>query len=128
DVDLVLGRFNACQRPFSGPDVLRKVLIVSVEERLSDTELAELAALFEGPDFAKMKAMMTAEIGRPIDPEALAAANRVLQQPVVKVFAPGMRHFWRRLGAGRLYDVPVAQGWLQHPTAEAQMNPRNVFF
>ncbi|HSM61122.1 MAG TPA: TOMM precursor leader peptide-binding protein, partial [Longimicrobiales bacterium] len=26
--------------------------------------------------------------------------------PVVKVVAPGLRHFWRRLGPGRLYDVP----------------------
>ena len=27
--------------------------------------------------------------------------------PVVKVIIPGLRHFWSRFGAGRLYDVPV---------------------
>lgn len=30
----------------------------------------------------------------------------------VKVFAPGLRHFWRRLAPGRLYDVPVKIGRL----------------
>lgn len=63
-----------------------------------------------------------------IEVMAIDQSRPDLDLAVVKVFAPGMRHFWRRLGAGRLYDVPVAQGWLQHPTAEAQMNPRNVFF
>jgi oxazoline/thiazoline synthase len=47
---------------------------------------------------------------------------------VVKVMVPGMRHFWRRLGAGRLYDVPVRLGWLDRPTLEHELNPRSVFF
>jgi oxazoline/thiazoline synthase len=47
---------------------------------------------------------------------------------VVKVMVPGMRHFWRRLGAGRLYDVPVRMGWLDRPTREDELNPRSVFF
>ncbi len=51
-----------------------------------------------------------------------------LDLSVVKVIVPGLRHFWRRLGAGRLYTVPVAMRWLAEPTAEAEMNPRNVFF
>jgi bacteriocin biosynthesis cyclodehydratase domain-containing protein len=48
--------------------------------------------------------------------------------PVVKVLMPGMRHFWRRLAPGRLYDVPVALGWLQAPLREEQLNPLTVFF
>ena len=47
---------------------------------------------------------------------------------VVKVIVPGMRHFWRRLGAGRLYDVPVRLGWLDRPLREDELNPRSVFF
>lgn len=47
---------------------------------------------------------------------------------VVKVVVPGMRHFWRRLAPGRLYDVPVALGWLQAPVAEHDLNPVSVFF
>jgi bacteriocin biosynthesis cyclodehydratase domain-containing protein len=42
---------------------------------------------------------------------------------VVKVIIPGMRHWWRRLGSGRLYDVPVKMGWLKQPFNENQLNP-----
>ncbi len=51
-----------------------------------------------------------------------------LDLSVVKVIAPGMRHFWRRLAPGRLYDVPVQQGALAAPLTEEQLNPKNVFF
>jgi ribosomal protein S12 methylthiotransferase accessory factor len=46
---------------------------------------------------------------------------------VARVVVPGLRHFWRRLGPGRLYDVPVRMGWLDAPLAEAQLNPLSVF-
>ena len=42
---------------------------------------------------------------------------------VVKVVVPGLRHFWKRLGAGRLYEVPVKLGWLKEPIPEEQLNP-----
>jgi ribosomal protein S12 methylthiotransferase accessory factor len=42
---------------------------------------------------------------------------------VVKVIIPGMRHFWKRLGPGRLYDVPVQLDWLKEPLKENQLNP-----
>jgi ribosomal protein S12 methylthiotransferase accessory factor len=41
---------------------------------------------------------------------------------VVKVIVPGLRHFWRRLGLGRLYEVPVQLGWLPTPLEEEQLN------
>jgi ribosomal protein S12 methylthiotransferase accessory factor len=47
--------------------------------------------------------------------------------PVVKVLAPGMRHFWPRFGPGRLYDVPVERGWVGSPTPEEELNPIGVF-
>lgn len=47
--------------------------------------------------------------------------------PVVKLVVPGMRHFWRRLAPGRLYDVPVQLGWVSEPTPEDQMNPITMF-
>jgi ribosomal protein S12 methylthiotransferase accessory factor len=47
---------------------------------------------------------------------------------VVKVMAPGLRHFWRRLAPGRLYDAPVRMGWLERPTPQDEINPWNVFF
>jgi len=47
--------------------------------------------------------------------------------PVVRVVVPGMRHFWRRLAPGRLYDVPVELGWLKQPLAEEELNPVSCF-
>ncbi|MCF2147965.1 TOMM precursor leader peptide-binding protein [Desmonostoc muscorum LEGE 12446] len=42
---------------------------------------------------------------------------------VAKVIIPGMRHMWKRLGSGRLYDVPVKMGWVKEPLAENKLNP-----
>lgn len=41
--------------------------------------------------------------------------------PVVKVLAPGLRHFWTRFGPGRLYDVPVELGLLERARAEHEL-------
>ena len=45
-----------------------------------------------------------------------------------RVLVPGLRHFWRRLGPGRLYDVPIKLGLLDTPTAENDLNPISMFF
>lgn len=45
---------------------------------------------------------------------------------VVRTYAPGLRHFWRRLAPGRLYDVPLAQGWISSPLTEAEVNPMDM--
>jgi oxazoline/thiazoline synthase len=42
---------------------------------------------------------------------------------VVKVIVPGLRHFWKRLGSGRLYEIPVQMGWLQESIPEDKLNP-----
>ncbi|RMF13503.1 MAG: hypothetical protein D6757_07915, partial [Alphaproteobacteria bacterium] len=47
--------------------------------------------------------------------------------PVVKVIVPGMRHFWARFAPGRLYDVPVALGWLDAQKREEDLNPVAMF-
>lgn len=47
--------------------------------------------------------------------------------PVVRLFAPGLRHFWRRLAPGRLYDVPVKMGWIKETKKESELNPRSIF-
>ena len=47
--------------------------------------------------------------------------------PVAKVVVPGLRHFWRRLGPGRLYEVPVALGWVPGPVDERKLNPVSLF-
>ena len=47
---------------------------------------------------------------------------------VAKVMVPGLRHFWRRLGPGRLYDQPVAAGDLNRAHRLDELNPVSVFF
>ena len=42
---------------------------------------------------------------------------------VARVIVPGMRHMWKRLGLGRLYDVPVKMGWLKESLTEDKLNP-----
>jgi oxazoline/thiazoline synthase len=66
--------------------------------------------------------------------EALGMELLVLDQtrpdvglPVVRVVVPGLRHFWSRLGPGRLYDVPVRLGRLNRPTDFVDMNPIPLF-
>ena len=46
-----------------------------------------------------------------------------IEVPVVRVIVPGLRHFYRRYGPGRLYDVPVKLGWLKEPLREDELNP-----
>jgi ribosomal protein S12 methylthiotransferase accessory factor len=42
---------------------------------------------------------------------------------VVRVIVPGLRHFYRRFGSGRLYDIPVKLGLLDRPRLEAELTP-----
>ena len=46
---------------------------------------------------------------------------------VVRVIVPGLRHFWRRLAPGRLYEVPVQTGYLDETLSEEQLNPISLF-
>jgi bacteriocin biosynthesis cyclodehydratase domain-containing protein len=46
-----------------------------------------------------------------------------LDVPVVRVIVPGLRHFYRRFGPGRLYDVPVKLGLLERPLPESELTP-----
>jgi oxazoline/thiazoline synthase len=42
---------------------------------------------------------------------------------VVRVIVPGLRHFYRRFGPGRLYDIPVKLGLLERPLSESELTP-----
>ena len=52
----------------------------------------------------------------------------LIEIPAVKVVVPGLRHFWARHAAGRLFDVPVQMGWLAQPLQENELNPMPIFF
>ncbi len=44
-----------------------------------------------------------------------------VEVPVVRVIVPGLRHFYRRFGPGRLYDVPVKLGLRDQPMPENEL-------
>jgi oxazoline/thiazoline synthase len=46
-----------------------------------------------------------------------------IEVPVVRVIVPGLRHFYRRFGPGRLYDVPMKLGLRNRPMPESELNP-----
>jgi oxazoline/thiazoline synthase len=46
-----------------------------------------------------------------------------IEVPVVRVIVPGLRHFYRRFGRGRLYDVPIKLGLRDRPLKENEFNP-----
>jgi oxazoline/thiazoline synthase len=46
-----------------------------------------------------------------------------VEVPVVRVIVPGLRHFYRRFGPGRLYDVPVKLGLRDRPLQETELTP-----
>jgi ribosomal protein S12 methylthiotransferase accessory factor len=46
---------------------------------------------------------------------------------VMKVFVPGLRHFWPRFAPGRLYEVPVHMGGLARPLTEDELNPQHIY-
>jgi ribosomal protein S12 methylthiotransferase accessory factor len=46
---------------------------------------------------------------------------------VVKVIAPGLRHFWARFAPGRLYTTPVALQRVAVPVPEDQLNSTPMF-
>ena len=88
---------------------------------------------------ADIPSLATADVASDIEVCVEAARRRGLEVlvvdqtrpdiglPVVRVVIPGLRHFWRRLAPGRLYDVPVALGWLKTPLREDEMNPISCF-
>jgi oxazoline/thiazoline synthase len=51
-----------------------------------------------------------------------------IELAVCKVMVPGLRHFWRRLGPGRLYDIPPQLGWVPKQLTEDDVNPLSIFF
>ena len=44
-----------------------------------------------------------------------------VETSVARVIVPGLRHFYRRFGPGRLYDVPVKLGLRETPLAENEL-------
>lgn len=78
----------------------------------------------EGPRSLEALAQLLAAAG--LESYLIDQTHPLIGVPVVRVLAPGLVHFWRRLGASRLYEVPVRMGWRSQATAEHDMNPLDL--
>jgi len=88
------------------------------------------AATASGPkagliDNTREQALACVEIARRagLDFLVLDQTRPDIGVPVVRVIVPGLRHFYRRFGPGRLYDVPVKLGLLDRPLPEGELTP-----
>lgn len=82
---------------------------------------AELSALDNSRDYALACVNVATRAG--YDFLVLDQTRPDIQVPVMRVIVPGLRHFYRRYGPGRLYDVPVKLGWLDRPLPESELTP-----
>jgi len=64
---------------------------------------------------------------RGLDTIVLDTSRPDVPLTTVRVAVPGLRHFWPRHERGRLFDVPVALGWVDPGVTEADLNPRPLF-
>jgi ribosomal protein S12 methylthiotransferase accessory factor YcaO len=78
----------------------------------------------QGKDLAEAVAMCVDRVARlGMDTLVIDYTRPDIGLSTVKVVVPGLRHFWPRLGPGRLYDVPRALGWIERTLTEAELNP-----
>jgi bacteriocin biosynthesis cyclodehydratase domain-containing protein len=70
-----------------------------------------------------LKLCVTRAVRAGIEPVYVDMTRPETGVPVVRVIAPGLRHFWARFAPGRLYDVPLAMGWVAHKLEEQDLNP-----
>lgn len=73
-------------------------------------------------------ALVERAAGRGLETIVLDQTRPDLDICAAKVVVPGLRHFWRELGPGRLYDVPVELGWLGRAHSESELNPMPIFW
>lgn len=90
-------------------------------------KISDLPSLASGDLLDDIRLLTSRLASCGIEVLALDCTQPDIGMPVARVFAPGLRHFWPRFGPGRLYDVPVQQGWLAQPKREDELNPVSMF-
>jgi oxazoline/thiazoline synthase len=101
---------------------------LSPDDRFALRRLSDFPAYEEDDMAGAVAACLRAATSVGVELVVLDQSRPDLDLSVMRVLAPGLRHFWRRLAPGRLYDTPVRMGWLDAPNAEDEFNPWNVFF
>ncbi len=110
---------RADEHPYLKPRLFPKPRAASTKERIN----------LASEDIARdVQTCVDALARRGMDTLVLDQTRPDIELPVVRVVVPGLRHFWARFGEGRLYDVPVQQGWQRSVLTEAQLNPFVIQF
>jgi ribosomal protein S12 methylthiotransferase accessory factor len=81
----------------------------------------------EASSTARLAACVSAFVATGLEPSVVDLTRAETGIPVVLAACPGLRHWWHRLGPGRLYTVPVRMGWLRSARSELAMNPIPFF-
>lgn len=102
---------------------LREQVYLFPDEQKPPRAASDFAAAQRGDLRADVLACVDLFARAGLDPFAIDLTQPDIELSVVRVFAPGMRHFWPRLGPGRLYEIPVRLGWLNEPLREDELNP-----
>ena len=125
----------AVETPLHTPTAQLAAWVESLNERLAQRDLDATLELFASEchwrDLLLFSWNLLTLEGKPAIREMLETrldqTRPDIGMPVVKVVVPGLRHFWARYAPGRLFDVPVRQGWLDRALAEHELNPVPVF-
>jgi bacteriocin biosynthesis cyclodehydratase domain-containing protein len=83
---------------------------------------------FEATDDEALNAVVTRLAAHGYDPLVVDLPPPGGGLHVVRAVVPGLRHFWPRFGPGRLYETPVALGWVDAAPIEATLNPLPVLW
>ncbi|MEL6558487.1 MAG: TOMM precursor leader peptide-binding protein [Bacteroidota bacterium] len=93
-------------------------------------EIIHIQDKYPGQSFSNLNEVLqylTAQFQKQsLDLYLLDLTQQDIGMPVVKMIAPNLRHYWRRTGPGRLYEVPVKMGWLSEPKTEDQLNQHSI--
>ena len=70
----------------------------------------------------QLELVVSSLLARNLKPVSVDLSRADVTLHTARALVPGLRHIWNRRAPGRLYDAPVALGWLDAPMAEEELN------
>ena len=117
---------NSLIEPANDPAM--SVLPVQVHHTPADLPMINKQEVDAAHAYSGVSELLDALEAKNIDVLTIDATRPETGISAVRVIAPGLRSWFPRFGAGRLYDVPVEQGELPSPKRESEMNPVYLLF
>jgi len=79
-----------------------------------------------GPADVSVAGLTRAFTAQGIETYVVDQTHSLIGTPVVRVLAPGLAFWWRRLGSRRLLEAPYRMGWIGRPLTERDVNPLDL--